>query len=97
MIYVREISRFQSNVPFLGHSRKPSDTFDQTDEPTIYSIAIDGLMKELGLKESEKKLLEGHIELREAHPGVTILTEGKNEVSCIRLQSSQSKIYGITK
>lgn len=64
----------------MGHSRKPSGTLDQTDEPTLYSIAIEGFMKELGLKESEKKLLESHVELREAHPGVTILTEGKSEV-----------------
>lgn len=74
------IVRFQSNVPFMGHSRKPSGTLDHTDEPTLYSIAVEGFMRELGLKESEKKLLESHVELREAHPGVTILTEGKSEV-----------------
>lgn len=65
----------------MGHSRKPSGNLDQTDEPTLYSIAVEGFMKELGLNESEKKLLEGHVELKEAHPGVTILTEGKNEVT----------------
>ncbi|XP_037047391.1 neuropathy target esterase sws isoform X4 [Bradysia coprophila] len=72
-----------SNVPYMGHSRKPSGTLDQTDEPTLYSIAVDGFMKELGLEESEKKLLEGHVELKEAHPGVTILTEGKTEDVCL--------------
>lgn len=45
-------------------------------------------MKELGLKESERKLLESHVELREAHPGVTILTEGKSEV-CTPLKMLQ--------
>lgn len=74
---------FQSHAPFMGHSRKPSATLDQTDEPTLYSIAIEGFMKELGLKECERKLLEGHVELNEAHPGVTIITEGKNEVSLL--------------
>lgn len=74
----------------MGHSRKPSGTFDQTDEPTLYSIAVEGFMKELGLKESEKKLLEGHVELKEAHPGVTILTEGKTEVRSLCLGSYES-------
>lgn len=54
-----------------------------TEEPSYYEQALDGLMKELNLEDEDRCLLEGHIEVRDAAPGVTILTEGKSEVSLL--------------
>lgn len=48
---------------------------------TLHSYAVDGLIKELGLKDSDRYLLEGHIEFREADPGITLLREGCADVS----------------
>lgn len=46
----------------------------------MHAYAMDGLIKELGLKDSDRNLLEGHIEYREAEPGITILREGCADV-----------------
>lgn len=48
---------------------------------TLISLAADGFIKELGLKESDKYLLEGHIEFRDAEPGITLLRENCAEVN----------------
>lgn len=64
----------------LTDSVPPSRSDQQSDEPSLYNLAIDGFIKELGLTEADRHLLDGNIEIREAHPGVTILTEGKSEV-----------------
>lgn len=50
------------------------------DAPTLHAYAVDGLIKELGLKDTDRYLLEGHIEFRDAEPGITILKEGCTEV-----------------
>lgn len=46
----------------------------------IISMAVDGFLKELGLKESDRHLLEGHIEFRDAEPGITLLRENHPDV-----------------
>lgn len=48
---------------------------------TIISLATDGFIKELGLKESDRHLLEGHIEFRDAEPGITLLRENNPDVN----------------
>lgn len=48
---------------------------------TIISLATDGFIKELGLKESDRYLLEGHIEFRDAEPGITLLRENCQDVN----------------
>lgn len=53
------------------------------EEPNYYEQAVDGFMKELNLGENEHRLLDDSIEVREVAPGVTVLTEGKSEVSTI--------------
>lgn len=57
------------------------DTDSSTEEPNYYEQAMDGFMKELNLEENEHRLLDESIEVRDVAPGVTILTEGKSEVS----------------
>lgn len=55
-------------------------TASDSDEPiTLYGQALEGFMKELGLREADRHLIDGQIEIKEAAPGVTILTEGKSE------------------
>lgn len=56
---------------------------EQSDEPNLYSMAMDGFIKELGLQETDRDLLEGEIDIREAHPGITILKEGKSDDVCL--------------
>lgn len=68
-------------LPSARNSDVPSD--QPIDEPTLYSQALEGFMKELGLKDDDKHLIDNCIEIKEAHPGVTILTEGKSEVFVI--------------
>lgn len=53
----------------------------ETETQTLLSIAIDGYLRELGLKDSDRHLLEGEIEFRDAEPGVTLLRESYAEVS----------------
>lgn len=52
------------------------------DEPNYYEQAMDGFMKELNLEDKDQRLLVGSIEVRDVAAGVTVLTEGKSEVSC---------------
>lgn len=49
----------------------------------MLSMAADGFIKELGLKESDRHLIENHIEFRDAEPGVTLLRENCADVSTI--------------
>ena len=48
---------------------------------TVIAIAADGFMKELGLKDTDRHLLEGHIEFRDAEPGITLLRENCPDVN----------------
>lgn len=51
------------------------------DHPTLYAYAIEGFLKELGLKESDRGLLEGNMDFHEVEPGITLLREGNPSVS----------------
>lgn len=63
-------------------SRRYSLAVDREMEAhTLTSLAVDGFLKELGLKESDRYLLEDHIEFRDAEPGITILRENSPDVS----------------
>lgn len=56
--------------------------FDREMETqTLISHAVDGFIKELGLKETDKHLIEGQIEFRDAEPGITLLRENCSDVS----------------
>lgn len=48
---------------------------------TVLQLALDGFIKELGLKDSDRHLLESHIEFRDAEPGITLLRENCPDVS----------------
>lgn len=65
----------------LKHNRRISVICDPIDIPSLYAYALDGFIKELGLKDTDRKLLEGNIEFRDAEPGITLLTEGSPDVS----------------
>lgn len=51
------------------------------DSTTLYAFAIDGFLRELGLKESDRKLLEENVEFQEVESGITLLHEGSEDVS----------------
>lgn len=51
------------------------------EHQTLLSIAVEGYLKELGLKDSDKHLLENQIEFRDAEPGITLLRENCVEVN----------------
>lgn len=53
----------------------------ETDYLTLQAYAIEGFLKELGLKDSDRGLLEGNIDYHEAEPGITLLREGNPNVS----------------
>lgn len=55
--------------------------FPESDIPNLRAYALEGFLKELGLKEADKTLLEENIEIQEAEPGATILAEGSADVS----------------
>lgn len=68
-------------VSLPKHSRRHSVIFDRESENIfLHTSAVDGFIRELGLKETDRHLLEGHIEFRDAEPGITILREGCTEV-----------------
>lgn len=71
-----------SDVPVQKYNRRFSVVVDrETEAQSLNAYAIDGLIKELGLKDSDRHLLEGQIEFRDAEPGITILKEGCADVS----------------
>lgn len=73
-----------SEVPVQKHNRRFSVVVDrETETQGLHAYAIDGLIKELGLKDSDRYLLEGQIEFRDAEPGITILKEGCADVSSL--------------
>lgn len=68
--------------------RKHSLSHDREMEThALMSIAINGYMKELGLNETDRHLLEGQIELREADPGTTLLREHYSDVNTLLIST----------
>jgi lysophospholipid hydrolase len=51
------------------------------DEALMKSIAVDGFLKELGLKEEDGKLVADNIVLKEIAPGTTLTHQGTSDVS----------------
>lgn len=63
-------------------SRRYSVAYDrEVDVHTLISLAVDGYIRELGLKDTDRHLLEGHLEFRDAEPGITLLRENCADVS----------------
>lgn len=58
---------------------------DQADDRVIRNIAVDGFIKELGLKETAKEILESNVDIKDISTGEVLLTEGSNEVTLYRL------------
>lgn len=74
--------QFPTQQSTQKHTRRYSVIVDRdADAATMHTAAVDGLIKELGLKDTDRHLLEGHIEYRDAEPGLTIIKEGCAEVS----------------
>uniref|UniRef100_A0A1B0D0J3 lysophospholipase n=1 Tax=Phlebotomus papatasi TaxID=29031 RepID=A0A1B0D0J3_PHLPP len=75
--------------------RKVSST-KMVDEKSIhYVYALDSFVRELGLQDEDKHLLEGSMEVREYQAGATIIREGDNNdnVSLIFLLSGSLQVY----
>lgn len=71
-----------SDVPQPKHSRRYSVAYDrEVDAHTLIALAADGFIRELGLKDTDRHLLEGHLEFRDAEPGITLLRENCPDVS----------------
>lgn len=57
-----------------------SMTYDFEKDAGIYkALAVEGFIRELGLREEDKALLEQHILVKECTPGLTLVTEGEVE------------------
>lgn len=67
------LPKFNRRISVIG-DRDP-------DVTTLYAFAIDGFLKELGLKESDRHLLEENVEFQEVESGITLLREGSEDVS----------------
>lgn len=69
--------------PSSSEHRKSSVTFDfanSEENNALYkTLAVEGLMKELGLRDEDKALLEQHVLVKECTPGLTLVTEGEVE------------------
>lgn len=83
---VANVIKLCQSVP--KHSRRISVVGDPPDIPSIYSFAVDGFIRELGLKESDRNFFDGNIEFRDAEPGITLVQEGSTEVSSHPIDSS---------
>lgn len=71
-----------SEMPHPKHSRRYSVAYDrEVDAHTLVALAADGYIRELGLKDTDRHLLEGHLEFRDAEPGITLLRENCPDVS----------------
>lgn len=74
------------------HNRRISVIGDRDpDVTTLYAFAIDGFLRELGLKESDRNLLEENVEFQEVESGITLLREGSEEVSWLMLKMSSTE------
>lgn len=70
------------------HNRRISVIGDRDpDVTTLYAFAIDGFLRELGLKESDRNLLEEIVEFQEVESGITLLREGSGDVSWLMLET----------
>lgn len=68
--------------PHPKHSRRYSVAYDrEVDANTLIALAADGFIRELGLKDTDRHLLEGHLEFRDVEPGITLLRENCADVS----------------
>lgn len=68
------------------HARRHSIAVDRDVELSLLqNSAIDGFIRELGLKDSDRYLLDGHIDFKEAEPGITLLKEGCAEDVCLMI------------
>ncbi|GAB0091305.1 neuropathy target esterase sws-like [Sergentomyia squamirostris] len=76
-------------------ARKTSSTMMCDEKSIHYIYALDSFVRELGLKDEDKHLLEGAMEVREYHAGATIVREGDNndDVSLIFLLSGNLQVY----
>lgn len=71
-----------SDMPHSKHGRRYSVAYDrEVDVHTLVALAVDGFIRELGLKDTDRHLLEGHLEFRDAEPGITLLRENCADVS----------------
>lgn len=74
------------------HRRVSSLALDRDfiDQPSLQTLAVEGFLKELGLKDTDRHLLDGNIEFQEAEPGITLLREGNPNDVCLLLILSGS-------
>lgn len=54
---------------------------DTVDETVLHTMAVDGLLKELGLNEEDRELLERNMQRQDLIAGQTIVHQGRNDVS----------------
>lgn len=84
----------ESSLP--KHNRRISVIGERDpDVTTLYTFAIDGFLRELGLKESDRRLLEETVEFKEAESGITLLCEGSEDVSRFMRDRKLSSIFKI--
>jgi hypothetical protein len=67
------------------------------DEMLMKSIAVDGFLKELGLKDEDETLVADNIVLKEIAPGTTLTHQGTTDVSKLKIKcrSTHTRYYQI--
>ncbi|XP_037919482.1 neuropathy target esterase sws isoform X1 [Hermetia illucens] len=71
------------SIASLSTRKQSINTLDQIDTKLIFSSAIESLLKELGLDDSDRYLLDENVEIAEFEPGVTLIAEGNSEDVCL--------------
>lgn len=78
----------------IGSRRTSALPSEPMEDTVMKSIAIEGFLKELGLKEGDRPFIEDNIVLKEVAPGTTLTHQGRSDVSCL---SEKIKILEVIK
>lgn len=73
-------------APNVAENRKSSNSMNYdmgTDNVLYNTLALDGFLKELGLKDEDKHLLEKYIQIKDFPAGTTLVDEGDSEDVCL--------------
>lgn len=72
------LADLSDHVPSRRTSALPSEPMEDT---VMKSIAIEGFLKELGLKDEDRPFIEDNIVLKEIAPGTTLTHQGRSDVN----------------
>lgn len=65
----------------VGSRRASALPSEPMEDTVMKSIAIEGFLKELGLKDEDRPVVEDNIVIKEIAPGTTLTHQGRSDVS----------------